>query len=328
MARPLIAVVTTGGTIAQTADPAGGGTVPTLDGAALLAAVPGLADVAALRVEALCNIDSKDMTPALWLALAARVEAALADPAVAGCIVTHGTDTMEETAFFLDLVVASDKPVVLTGAMRSAADPFPDGPRNLLDAAIQVASPGAGGRGVTVTLNGRIHPARSLRKTSTHNLDAFSSGARGLAGSIDGGAVTWYQAPDSRPRLPRPAALPPVAIAVAYPGADAGQVTDALRRAAAGLVVVGYGSGNVPAPMFEALAAARRAGLPVVVTTRVVEGRVAPVYGGPGGGVSLARIGALFAGDLAPGKARVLLMLGLAHGLDDRGLADLFASWL
>ena len=173
---PTVAIITTGGTIAQKFDAEAGGLVPAVSGEALVEAVPALRELAQLRVIPLVNIDSRDMTPELWLRLARLVNETLAEPVVAGVVVTHGTDTMEDTAYLLELTVASDKPVVLTGAQRDASTPDADGPRNLLNAVRQVIDPHASGRGVTVTFDSKIYYARPATKCHTSHVNAFAAG--------------------------------------------------------------------------------------------------------------------------------------------------------
>jgi len=309
---PTVAIITTGGTIAQKYDPEAGGLVPAVSGAELVEAVPELRKLAKLRVIPLVNIDSRDMTPELWLRLARLVRQTLTNPSVAGVVVTHGTDTMEETAYFLELTVNSDKPVVLTGAQRAASARDADGPRNLLNAVRQVVDPEARGRGVTVNFDSKIYYARPVTKSHTNHVSAFTAGPYGLAGELDDEGVTWFNRPERRQTFPVPGRLPRVELLYVYPGADGSLIDSAVANGAAGLVTCGYGIGNVNLPTFEAIKRARARKIPVVVTTRVPQGRVYPVYGGAGGGTSLKDLGVIFAGDLLPWKARILLMLALA----------------
>ncbi len=315
---PTVAIITTGGTIAQKYDADAGGLVPAVSGEALVEAVPALKELAQLRVISLVNIDSRDMTPELWLRLARLVNETLADPAVTGVVVTHGTDTMEDTAYVLELTVASDKPVVLTGAQRDASTPDADGPRNLLNAVRQAIDPDACGRGVTVTFDSKIFYARPVTKRHTSHVSAFTAGDYGQAGEIDDEQVTWFGRPERGPRFAIPNKLPKVELVYVYPGADGGLIDAAVSQGAEGIVVCGYGIGNVSLPVFEAIERARRKGVNIVLTTRVPEGRVYPAYGGEGGGTSLKNLGVIFGEDLLPWKARILLMLALTV-TDDPG---------
>ncbi len=323
---PTVAIITTGGTIAMGPDEKAGGAVPTLSGEALVAAVPELRELANLRVLPLCNIDSRDMTPELWLAQARLMNKTLAEPEVVGVVITHGTDTMEESAYFLDRTVTSDKPVVLTGAQRDATARDADGPRNLLNAVRQVLNPQAGGRGVTITLNGRILAARNVTKIHASNVAAFGAGHYGRLGEIDAEGVTWFNRPE-RPRpLPLPEALPRVDLVACYPGADGSLIDAAVETGARGIVVAGYGLGNVNRPTFEAIKRARQRGIAVVLTTRVAAGRVYPAYGGEGGGSSMRQLGVVFANDLSPWKARIMLMLTLPLS-DDPNRLQRYFDW-
>jgi L-asparaginase len=308
---PAVAIITTGGTIAMSPDEQAGGAVPTLSGEALVAAVPELRELAHLRVLPLCNIDSRDMTPELWLAQARLLSKTLADPDIVGVVITHGTDTMEESAYFLDRTLTSDKPVVLTGAQRDATARDADGPRNLLNAVRQVLDPQAGGRGVTITLNGRILAARNVTKIHASNVAAFGAGHYGQLGEIDGEGITWLNRPERSEPLPLPDRLPRVDLVACYPGADGSLIDAAVETGARGIVVAGYGLGNVNRPTFEAIKRARQRGIAVVLTTRVAAGRVYPAYGGEGGGSSMRQLGVVFANDLSPWKARIVLMLTL-----------------
>lgn len=313
--------IATGGTIAMKTDPLRGGPVPALDGDDLVAAVPDLRSVDALETGNLTNIPSGHMTPHHWRDLHAAVTAALARPDVEGVIVSHGTDTLEETAWFLDLTVDSPKPVVLVGAQHDASDPDFDGPRNLLGAARICACPEARNKGVLLCLNGNINAARDVTKTHTSNVETFKSGEMGFLGSVDQDRVVFFRQPLRRRHVPlRETPLPRVDVAAVYAGAD-GLALDAARAAGAeGVVLAALGMGNVPPAMARSMEACLAAGVCVVVSTRVPNGRVQPWYGYDGGGRRLQEAGAVFADNLSPQKARILLMLALQH-VRERGAA-------
>lgn len=290
----MISLLTTGGTIACTTD-ATGALVPTVTGEELLRAA-SLSDV---RVTDLFNLDSSSITLADLDHLIAAVRRELADDTVTGVVITHGTDSLEETAMALAMVHDSDKAVVLTGAQRSFDHPDSDGPGNLFDAADAARSLA----GVLVAFGGRLLPAAGLRKVHTSHLDAFDNPA-------------W----DDRRRLVPAAALANVKVPViaAYPGADGWPVEAAVQRGVHGLVIEALGSGNMSAGLGEAVAQALRDGIPVVVATRVPAGEVTLAYGGAGGGATLGTLGALGAGDLSAGQARIALAAALAAGVDPR----------
>ena len=315
---PRIAVVATGGTIAMKLDPTTHAPVPALSGEDLVAAVPKLKDIATIEVTEFSNVPSDYMGPDRWPALSSRIDALLADPGIRGAIVLHGTDTLDQTAYFLDLTLKSDKPVVLVGAQRNASDADADGPRNLLNAARQILAEGAVGQGVTVTLNHRINAAREVRKTHTSNVETFNSGEAGILGYVDEDRVVFGRRSLRRQTLPLPERMPRVDLVAMYAGADGSQVRHAAESGAEAIVVEAYGWGNVNAEMHDAIADVIAKGVPVIVATKVADGRALPVYGFKGGGNTLRKAGAVFAGDLTPDKARILTLIALPAGKEAR----------
>jgi L-asparaginase len=319
--QPVVAMIATGGTIAMKIDPVRNAPVPAISGEDLLATVPDISKHARIEVNNLSNVPSDYMDPPRWVALTRAVQDTLARPEVAGVVVSHGTDTLEETAWWLDLTVASDKPVVLIGAQRNASEPDFDGPRNLLNAVRIATDPASAGKGVVLAMNNQINAARDVTKTHTTNVETFQSGQWGLLGAVDPDRVVWARAPLRRQHVPvRSDAMPRVEIIAMYGGADGQLVRAAIEQGARGVVVQGLGMGNVNQPMFAAIKDAIGRGVPVVVASRVPEGRVLPSYGFEGGGRTLADAGAVMADDLSPQKARILLMLLLQEGgARDRG---------
>ena len=322
--RPTVAVVATGGTIAMKVDPNTGAPVPALSGEDLTSAVPKLKEIATIRVVEFSNIPSDYMGPDRWPNLAKKVDEVLADPGVVGVVITHGTDTLDQTAYFLDLTLKSEKPVVAVGAQRNASDWDTDGPRNLLNAVRQVLAKDAAGKGVTVTLNHYINAAREVRKTHTSNVETFNSGDAGYLGYVDEDKVVFYRASVRRQKLPLPERLPRVDLIPMYAGADGGYVRHAADSGAEAIVVEAYGWGNVNEPMHDAIKYAVDKGVPVVVATKVYNGRTLPVYGFKGGGKTLQQAGAVFAGDLSADKARLLTMLVLPTTKDQKKLQEYF----
>jgi L-asparaginase len=251
-----------------------------------------------------------------------RVEETLADPRVDGVVVTHGTDTLEETAYLLDLTVAGPKPIVLTGAMRTFSDPGWDGPANLTAAVRTAAHPGARGRGTLVVVGEEIHAASRVRKWHTQRLDAFRSGL-GPVGVLDRGRPCFH-APAARGTVFRPRRLvTAVDLHVLAAGADDRLLRASLASGARGLVLEGTGAGNVPPAVLPGLREALRR-VPVVVVSRCAAGRVAPLYGFEGGGQRLAEMGAILAGDLGGPKARIRLMVALGLTSDPLALRAVF----
>ncbi len=324
--KPVVRLIATGGTIAMKIDPVKQAPVPAISGDDLVATVPDVAKYARMEVANLSNVPSAYMDPARWVQLTRAVEEALARPEVAGVIVSHGTDTLEETAFWLDLTVKSDKPVVLIGAQRNASSPDFDGPRNLLGAVRIAVDAGARGKGVLLAMNNQIAAARDVTKTHTGNVETFKAGDFGFLGEVWPDRVVWSRAPQRRQHLPiRAAEMPPVEIVVAYGGVDGSQLRYAVDKGAKGVVVQALGMGNVNVPMFEAVKYALSKNVPVVVSTRVLTGRVLPNYGFEGGGKTLADAGAVLADDLRPHKARILLMLAMQGGVQgQKALQEVF----
>ncbi|WP_374241787.1 asparaginase [Zoogloea sp.] len=302
----MIHLLATGGTIAGEADPDArpgryrAGVRPV---EALLAAVPGLDALGPLTARQILALDSKDMTPADWLTLLAATRAALDEPACAGVVILHGTDTLEETAWFLHLTLPAGKPVVLTGAMRPADHPAADGPANLRAALRLAASPEACDKGVLVVMNGQIFGARGVVKARSTGLDAFES------------PEPWQSArPDGRFAGLQVAELPRVDILPGYAGAPADLIDASVAAGARGLVLALAGNGSVPAAWLPALRAARRQGVAIVRGSRAAGPVEADANADDTGE------GWLTAGDQPPPKARIALMLGLASGLGGEAL--------
>ncbi|RJQ81892.1 MAG: asparaginase [Desulfobacteraceae bacterium] len=317
-ALPIVKLIATGGTIAMKIDPVKKAPVPAISGEDLLATVPEISKYAQVEVQNLSNVPSDYMDPERWVALQKAANEALARPEVAGVIVSHGTDTLEESAYFLDLTIKSDKPIVLIGAQRNASEPDFDGPRNLLNAVRICVSPDAKGKGSMIVLNNQINAARFVTKTHTSSVETFNSGDFGFLGYADNDRVIFYQTPLRRQFIALASEkLPYIEIVAMYGGASGSLVKAAADQGAKGIVIQALGWGNLNIPMFEAIKYAIGKGIPVVISTRVQSGRVLPVYGFEGGGKTLKDAGAIFADDLNPQKARILLMLALQSGMTD-----------
>ncbi len=318
-ALPRIAVLATGGTIAGAA-PDAAQTARYQAGALgvgfLLDAVPALAQVARIEGEQIASIDSKDLALPLWTTLAARINVLLADDGIDGVVVTHGTDTLEETAYLLHLTVKSAKPVVLTAAMRPATALSSDGPLNLLNAVTVAGSASARGQGVLVAFNNRIHCARDVIKTSTYAVDAFQSPELGALGWVQDGRVEFARRATRPHTLDTPfdagSAWPAVEVVASYAGVSRLAVDACMAGGVRGIVVAGTGNGSIHAALQGALADAAARGVAVVRASRVGSGHVMR-----NGAASDDALGFVSAGSLNPYKARVLLMLALAGGAPD-----------
>lgn len=287
-----LAVIATGGTIACTTD-ASGALVPTMNAENLLHDL----HISARSIDS-ARLDSSSITLAELDELLETVRQQLAEPDISGIVVTHGTDSMEETAFALDLFTSDDKPIILTGAQRAFDHPESDGPANLSDALKLASDPHNGG--VFIRFGGTTVPARGARKQHTSQLRAFVSTPL-----------------SSRPRPLDPVALAgiDVPIIAAYPGSPRTLVDAAVANGAQGLVIEALGSGNMGSEMGQGVLDALARGIPVVVSTRVPEGEVALAYGGSGGGATLARAGAIGSGALRAGQARIALIASIASGI-------------
>lgn len=321
------ALITTGGTIVSRIDPATGLAMPVLSGDELLATLGRFGDPGAVEIHDFCRVASPAIGPGEWVGLAALAQRLLERDDVDGVVVTHGTSTLEDTAWFLDLVLKTDKPVVVTGAQRNASAPDFDGPRNLFTALGIVRCPAARGKGVLVALNEHINAAREATKTHTTDVETFRSGEWGYLGSVVNGTITFHRSPARRLHVPLTApSLPEVEIVSMYPGASGALVRAAVAAGARGLVVQAVASGHVNEAMGEAIAEVLARGVPVVVSTRIPRGGTRAGYGFAGSSQRLVEAGAVLAGDLSPWKARVLLMLALQGGTVGREtLVRLFA---
>lgn len=324
--KPTVQFIATGGTIAMKIDPVKNAPVPAISGDDLLATVPDIGKYATIQVNNLSNVPSDYMNPVRWVDLTRAVQASLDRPEVAGVIVSHGTDTLEETAFWLDLTVKSSKPVILIGAQRNASSSDFDGPRNLLNAARIAVDGQSRDKGVLLAMNNQINSARYVTKTHTGNVETFNSGQFGIIGEVYPDRVMYAYTPVRRQHIAiRAAAMPQVDIVPMYGGADGAALRSAVDRGAQGIVVQALGMGNMNESMFEGVKYALDKKVPVVIATRVHNGRVLANYGFAGGGRTTFDAGAVMADDLSPAKARILLMLLLQGGVS--GKADLQAAF-
>jgi L-asparaginase len=315
-----VTILTTGGTIASRVG------ASMQDGTTLVGAVPQLLDHAAITVEEVTRVGSSQITPAHWMTLATRINTRFReDRALTGIVVTHGTDTLEDTAFFLHLTVKDPRPVVMTGSMRSANEISADGPANLLNAVRVAVSADASGHGVLVALNEHIASARDVWKTDNRRVETFRSPELGFLGFVDPDGVVFYRK-SLRPHTAQSTfevsgltTLPAVAMLTDYPGFEAALMDGVLATKPAGVVVAGFAGGRLSAGAREAVQRAASAGVPVVVASHVPGGRI---VGNPVGNLA-----AVVARDLSPNKARVLLMLALTQSRDLKEIQRLFDTY-
>lgn len=320
----MIVAVFTGGTISMRHDAALGGAVPALSGRDILAATRGIEDVAAVEVDEFGAFPGPHMTVDRMWALRDRILTHLGRADVSGVVVTHGTDTLEESAYLLARASATDKPIVFTGAMRAASDLGWDGPANLINAVHVAASDASRGQGVLVVMGDRIFSGFDVTKVHTHMQDAFDSPGLGPLGIVDEGRVIYRRETPSTWTVVLPEALAtPVDIVYAWQGADS-RLLDASRAEGRGVVVAALGRGNVPPAMCDGIERWLAEQKPVVISSRAMRGRVGHTYGYTGGGRRLYEMGAIFGGNRRPQQARIDLMLAIGAGLDADAMAQLF----
>jgi L-asparaginase len=289
-----------------------------MSGAEILAHVPAIAAVADVRAVEFARLPGPHITPPRMMELARAVAAELADAATAGVVVTHGTDTLEESAFLLDLLLDSDKPVVFTGAMRHSSQPGWDGPANLFSAVRVAVSIEARALGVLVCLNELILAADDATKTHTVALDTFDGCNAGALGRVEHDRIAIHRRRVSREHFTADRLEERVEIVKLPAGSDGRLLRCALQEGARGLVVEGLGCGNVPVTAIAEVERAAAAGIPVVITTRCHRGGIADTYGYAGAARRLREAGAILGGALPSHKARIKLMvlLGAGAGMD------------
>ena len=328
--KPNVVILATGGTIAgaaATGTQAGytSGAV-TID--AMIAAVPGIKDMANIKGEQVSNVGSQDMSFEIMLNLAKRINELMTKPDVDGFVVTHGTDTMEETAFFLNLVVKGDKPVVMVGSMRPSTAVSADGPLNLYNAVGVAIDPNARGRGILVVMNDWIHAAHSLTKTSTTAVQTFMSPLRGLVGMASYGKNDFYNSPEwkhtsgSEFNVADVTKLPRVDIVFACADMSPDLIDASVANGAKGIVIAGVGNGNMNKASLDAAANAVKKGVVVVRSSRVATGSV-----GRNVEVNDDQLGFVASDELNPQKARILLSLALLKQRSNGEIQKMFTTY-
>jgi L-asparaginase len=329
----MIALLFTGGTISMKLDPATGAAVPALSGAEILQYVTDLGSIADVEYEEVSRLPGPHVTPEQMWRLARRAAAWLDRPDVDGLVMTHGTDTLEETAYLLDLVLLSPKPVVMVGAIRTSSEPGWDGPANLLAAVRVAARTESRERGVLVVMNEQILTASEAQKVHTESSGSFASPEFGPVGVIDAGRVryarmaprpgTWRDpAADAGLRVTR--LEPRVDLIKATAGGDDRFVRCSLASGVKGIVFEAMGRGNLPPAMKPGIAEAIAAGIPLVISSRYGAGSVQERYGYEGGGHDLAQMGVIFSGRLTGLKARMKLMVALGYTADITELRGIY----
>jgi len=328
---PNVTILATGGTIAgtgATSTTTVGYTAATVGVQALINAVPEISKVANVTGEQVFQIASENISNEEWLKLAKRVNVLLAQSNVDGVVITHGTDTLEETAYFLNLVVKSKKPVVVVGSMRPSTALSADGPINLYNAVRLAGDPAAAGHGVLVAMNDQIHAARDVTKANTTTADTFRTAELGMIGVIQGGKPFFYRdvtrkhTVDTEFDIAKLDALPQVDVAYAYANVGPVAVNALVAAGAKGLVHAGVGNGSLPAKTKPALIAARDKGVVVVRSSRVGQGIVAR-----NGEANDDQLDFVVADTLSPQKARILLMLALTKTNSTKEIQRMFYTY-
>jgi L-asparaginase len=328
--RPNVLILATGGTIAGAA--ASGTQAAYKSGAvtidAMLAAVPGINDLATIKGEQISNVGSQDMSFDILLKVAKRINEIADAGDVSGFVITHGTDTLEESAFFLNLTVKTDKPVVMVGSMRPSTAVSADGPLNLYNAVAVAADPKASGRGVLVVMNDWIHGAHSLTKTSTTAIQTFMSPVRGLVGTTNYGKQDWYSYPEWRHTTKSEfdimpvTQMPRVDVLMAYADMPADLIDASVKNGAKGIVIAGVGNGNMNKASLDAAARAAKSGVVVVRSSRVTTGSV-----GRNVEVNDDELGFIASDELNPQKARILLSLALLKSRTKSDIQSMFYTY-
>ncbi len=317
-------MVFTGGTISMTIDPVTGGAVPSLSGDQILTRMKDLRALAEIEYREYGKLPGPHVTPSMMLEIARIAEEESARDDVAGIIITHGTDTLEETAYFLDLALHTDKPVLLVGSMNHSEDPEWDGPANIRDALLVVLSGQFRGLGVLTCLNGEINAASEVTKTHTLQRDTFMSFDFGPVGRIFEGRPVFLRKPFIHDHIGMVEPVEPVHILKCYAGMDSIPYQSCITGGVRGLVVEAMGTGNVPPRAFDGIMQVIDAGIPVVLVSRCPRGVTDDVYGYYGAGRNLHAAGVIFAPYLNGQKARIKLMLALATTGDAQELRRLF----
>ncbi len=321
-----VTLIATGGTIASQHSESENAVTASLGGAALLDRLHDPLDGIEVTVEEYRALGSYALDLQTVHGLVGAIRAALAQPDCAGVVVTHGTDTMEESAYLADILIHGDKPVVFTGAQRHAGDPDGDGPRNIADAIRLAADPQARGLGSVILFEGEIHAARDVTKIHTSRVDTFRSPGLGKLGEVDLGEVHVYRRPLTRTTMPDAALVEEIELVKLALGATPAFLEFCLGNGTRGVVIEGFGRGNAPRGFTEAVSRLTEAGVPVLLASRCPEGRTRAVYGADSGGTSLVAAGAMLTGTLSGLKARLLLSALLGAGASRSDIESALAT--
>ena len=312
-----VVIVTTGGTIAMRKDREG--VVPSDEGNEQIADLSGLERFADVGTVEFCNLPSPHMSPDKMFDLSKLVQKLIKKEEINGVVVTHGTDTLEESAYMLDITVKSKKPVVITAAMRNINELGTDGPRNIFSSVEVAASKYSWDNGTVVCLNDEIHAAREVTKTYTSNVATFESPGFGPLGIVDEDGVFFFRKSLRRKTFDTDRIESKVVLIKTYPGDDGELIDHVIDRGAKGIVLEGFGRGNIPPALEMPIKKGAEKNIPIVLVSRCYKGRVLDIYAYPGGGASLKKLGVILGHEQSGQKARIklMVMLGAGKGLEE-----------
>lgn len=305
------AIIFTGGTISMKIDPKLHAAIPALSSDEIISMIPNIDSFSEIEVINYANIPSPHITPSMMMEIAMMAKETINREDITGVIITHGTDTLEETAYLLDLIIKTDKPIVIVGAMRNNSELGYDGSSNLAAAICTAVSDKAKNKGVLVVMNNEVNAASEVTKTNTLSLDTFKSPEFGPLGIIDNDEVIFYRNIVSHQYIDTEKIEENVSLIKTYPGIESNVLDFYLDSGAKGLVIEALGRGNVPPSMVKGIERAIDSNIPVVMVSRCPTGRVLDSYGYEGGGKHLRNLGVILGGNLPGQKARIKLMLAL-----------------
>lgn len=323
-----VAVVFNGGTISMKVDPRVQAAVPSLSGEEIMAMVTGIEKYAEIESHNFSNVPSPHFTPVDMINLSRYIKKLLIRDDIAGVVVTHGTDSLEETAYLLDLTIKNEKSVVVTGAMRSSSELGYDGPANLSAAICTAISDEACGKGVLVCMNGELHSASEVTKTNSMSLSAFQSPSFGPVGIVDNNQVIFYRDSLNRQYIDTENIETKVQLIKCVSGMDSKLFDFCINEGDKGIVIEGMGRGNVPPAMVDSIKKAIQKGIAIILVSRCYEGRVLDTYGYSGGGKELRNLGVIFGDNLPGQKARIKLMLALGKNNNLKEIKEIFEKGL
>ena len=321
-----VAIIFTGGTISMKIDPRIHAAIPALSSEEIMAMVTNIEKFAEIEIINFANLPSPHITPEMMMDLAMLVKETISRKDITGVVVTHGTDTLEETAYLLDLIVDSEKPIAVVGAMRNSSELGYDGSSNLSAAICTVISKNARNKGVLVVMNNEVNAASEVTKTNTLSLDTFKSPEFGPLGIVDNDEVIFYREIISKKHIETEKIEPKVALIKCGPGMDSDIFDFYIDKNYKGIIIESLGRGNIPPTMVPGVKKSISKGIPVVMVSRCPTGRVLDTYGYEGGGKHLRSLGVIFGNNLPGQKARIKLMLALSVTNNLKTIQDLFEN--